>query len=320
MANLRPAIEVAVDLTNYFPVARVACYHAQHFPIQRFHIESRLDHLLTRKNGDAHILADAEIRALLDSPTCSELMLIVVATPVEEIGRDHDFDWAVIDPSSTQSIVQTAGRVNRHRLTPLDSPNIAILQFNRKKAEGKDQQVFRRPGLEVGQRYKTHDLKKLFDWAHIEQVDARLRFDADHHMFSRLDDASIESATKDIFARITSNDQPGNLWMALDTYTKSPLRNNEEQRIELTLSDDHPGGNWFEVKEEASSDPPVSRSIGAFDKPHPSAWLSLSDEAATAIAQEMSINVKSAMTVTVRATNAASVARHVSFGFYRRAN
>lgn len=50
---------------------------------------------------------------------------IVVATPLEEAGRDHDFDWAVIDPSSAQSIVQTSGRVNRHRLVEADKADKA---------------------------------------------------------------------------------------------------------------------------------------------------------------------------------------------------
>ena len=41
---------------------------------------------------------------------------------MEEVGRDHDFDWAIIDASSVQSIVQTAGRVNRHRLEKYSNP------------------------------------------------------------------------------------------------------------------------------------------------------------------------------------------------------
>ena len=113
---------------------------------------------------------------MLDHPDYDELMLIVVATPVEEIGRDHDFDWTVIEPSSTQSIVQTAGRVNRHRLNITDKANIAILQFNRREVEGGYNHVFQRPGLEIGVPYRSHDLAELFDWAAIEQIDARMRF------------------------------------------------------------------------------------------------------------------------------------------------
>jgi hypothetical protein len=38
-------------------------------------------------------------------------IFIVVVIPVEEIGRNHDFDWSVIEFSNSQSIVQTAGRI-----------------------------------------------------------------------------------------------------------------------------------------------------------------------------------------------------------------
>lgn len=315
MANIRPAVEVAMYLAKHFPQSRVACYHSQHFPIQRFHIERRLDFLLSRKSGDSHILADPEIRSMLDSDDTRELMLIVVATPVEEIGRDHDFDWAVIEPSSTQSIVQTAGRVNRHRLNIIDRPNVALLQFNRKAVETNDKCVFQRPGLEVGKPYETHDLSKLFDWSVIEQIDARLRFG--NHLFPKLDDNAIESATMAIFTRMVSSDQRGNLWMALDTYTKSPLRDKEDgQRIEMTLLDDPADGRWFDVKEENSTDKPVSRSIGTMDRLEHSAWLSMPDRELNELARTMGVDVKLAMTVSVRAKHVADVARHPSFGFY----
>ncbi|MSP98200.1 MAG: hypothetical protein EXR29_13500 [Betaproteobacteria bacterium] len=276
MANIRPAVEVSIHLAKHFPQARVACYHSQHFPIQRFEIERRLDFLPSRKDGDAHVLADPEIRSILDSDDCHELMLIVVATPVEEIGRDHDFDWAVVEPSSTQSIVQTAGRVNRHRLIPVGLPNVALLQFNRKEVETNDRCVFQRPELEVGKPYETHDLAELFNWSAIEQIDARLRFG--EHRFPKWDDNAIEVATKAIFTRMTSSDQRGNLWMALETYTKSPLRDNDDgQRIEMTLLDDSADGRRFLFKEENSKDKPVSRLIGRMDPPESSAWLSKPD-------------------------------------------
>lgn len=30
-------------------------------------------------------------------------------------GRDHDYDWAIVEPSSMRSIIQLAGRIRRHR-------------------------------------------------------------------------------------------------------------------------------------------------------------------------------------------------------------
>lgn len=244
------------------------------------------------------------------------LILIVAATPAKEIGRDHDFDWAVIELSSTQSIVQTAGRVNRHRLNAIEKANIAVLQFNHKEVESGNRLVFQRPSLEIGAPYKSHDLAELFDWANIEQIDARMRFG--EHLFSTLDDKAIVETTKSIFARITSIDQLGNLWLALDTYTKSPLRKADgRQRIELALRDDRADGKWFEVKEENSKDNPESRSVGHVAAPAARAWLSKSDPALRELARESGIgDIKLAMTVIVRAKTANDVTRHPSFGFY----
>jgi CRISPR-associated endonuclease/helicase Cas3 len=148
IANIRPAIATARFLAARFPDAHVTCYHAQDFTIRRFLKERRLDRLLTRNSGDRHIEGDPEIRERVSQSDSPDVKFIVVATPVEEIGRDHDFDWAVTEPSSTQSIVQTAGRVNRHRRLPRTVPNIAILQYNFRKVRGKAI-VFTRPGLET---------------------------------------------------------------------------------------------------------------------------------------------------------------------------
>lgn len=103
VANIATAVDVARHLAKELPQARVACYHANDWHIARFHKEKRLDFLLSRAEGDRHIVADHEIRAFLDEAAHEErpdVPFIVVATPVEEVGRDHDFDWAVLDVSS----------------------------------------------------------------------------------------------------------------------------------------------------------------------------------------------------------------------------
>lgn len=319
MANIRPAIETAIYLANKFPQAKVACYHSNHFTIQRWYIERRLDELLTRKNGDTHILKDPEIRNMLDTAVCSDLMLIVVATPVEEIGRDHDFDWAVIEPSSVQSIVQTSGRVNRHRLLNISKPNIAIMQHNLREIDG-ESLVFRWPGFEVSSNYKyeSHDLSKLLNWDDMKQIDARLRFG--DHLFTKLDDKSIYRATKRIFAKMTSRDKGKNLWMALDTYTKSRLRDSSEKnRIELTLSKPYDDEKSFQFKEQSSKDKPAQRNIDTKTAP-PNAWLSKTDAELVELAKKMveDEEIDRAFTVTVIADSASDVSRNLSFGFYRK--
>ncbi len=175
VANIRTAVDTARHLAKAFPYARVACYHANDWRISRFSKEQRLDFLLSRSAGEAHITTDPEIRTLLDTAAReqrTDLPFIVVATPVEEIGRDHDFDWAVIDVSSAQSLVQAAGRVNRHRLRPCgDSPNIAVPRFNWRHCRNMEQGSPRRPafcwpGYEREGRGKTypHDLERILPW------------------------------------------------------------------------------------------------------------------------------------------------------------
>lgn len=318
MANIRPAIETARHLAEKFPQAMVACYHSNHFTIQRWHMEKRLDELLTRKNGDAHILKDMEIREVLNTSKFSELMLIVVATPVEEIGRDHDFDWAVIEPSSVQSIVQTSGRVNRHRLLNISKPNIAIMQYNIREVDGKNL-VFHWPGFEVSgdYKYESHDLNELLNWDGLDKVDARLRFG--DHLFTKLDDKSIDDVTEKIFAKMTSRDKGKNLWMALDTYTKSRLRDNDGMvRIELTLNKPYDDEKSFQFKEQFSKEEPVPRTVRS-DGNKVNGWLSKTDAELVELAKEMleDEEIDRALTVTVTANNASDVSRHRSFGFYR---
>lgn len=58
------------------------------------------------------------------------VVVVVVASPVEEVGRDHDFDWGILEPTTPQSLIQALGRVLRHRsLAQLwrDSPEAATL-------------------------------------------------------------------------------------------------------------------------------------------------------------------------------------------------
>lgn len=227
VTNIRPAIETARFLAEALPHARVACYHAGDWVIQRFLKEKTLDRLLTRKGGNGAItryLEENQGPALAEG---GDRPFIVVATPVEEIGRDHDFDWAVIEPSSTRSIVQTAGRVNRHRRERVREPNVAILQFNYRYADG-EKTVFRWPGFEsADDSYGSHDLRELLDWDRLESLDAGLMFDS--HRFAELDDASIRKALEDPLRRLLDLEAPKPWWTGQAIYDEYPLREDEPQ-------------------------------------------------------------------------------------------
>lgn len=236
IANVSVAIKVAKHLLDTLPEAQIACYHAKDFVIQRDYKEKRLDQLLNRKQGNQRIEDDAQINALLQASVAPSVPFIVVATPVEEIGRDHDFDWAVIEPSSTQSIVQTAGRVNRHRLQPCELPNIALLDCNIRLLR-REKTVFHRPGLERADHPygEVRRMRALIDKALFatnkslgENLDARLRFETHKHPFAKHDDDSLSEQLSQALdslcppqAGAHSHNRP---LLAARFYTDYPLR------------------------------------------------------------------------------------------------
>jgi CRISPR-associated endonuclease/helicase Cas3 len=272
VANIRTAILLARHLSSSLPgdgvAVKIACYHSADFLISRFHKERRLDHLLSRGAGNAGIETDADIQreaAHAAAKGCTSLMFIVVATPVEEIGQDHDFDWAVIEPSSAQSVVQTAGRVNRHRMQPVTLPNIAVLQFNlrhcRNIENGKNEEAFARPGLELIRdgvsTHNSHDMSELFAWNEADQVtiDARLRFDHEVSRLAACDDKSLESSLSKFFGaqggRVKSLFDNENFVCQLigqTAYDASPLRSLSSQKREFFFTEIDERGPRFREK------------------------------------------------------------------------
>lgn len=260
VANIKHAIRLAQFLSDHLPEANIACYHANDWLISRFYKEQRLDQLLTRhkdgkkrKTGNEQIEQDDEMIDLIQKSNSLNIPFIVIATPVEEVGRDHDFDWAIIDASSVQSIVQTAGRVNRHRLEKVQQPNIMIPQWNYRYCEQRDieknkQQnkqrmpVFVYPGYEgyglsVTSTYSSQDLNELLPWDHQFQlvINARLRFDQINCLFAKYDDQQIGSFCQNYF-----NDQGEQLFSRADVdasimteniYKLTPLRERNYQEI-----------------------------------------------------------------------------------------
>lgn len=201
-ANIAPCVALARYLmnSNDWPEnteVRVMAYHSQQVLLLRNAQEKHLDNVLKRKekNDDSPLaFSDTVIRNHLDILTCNtkikHVLFILVATPVEEIGRDHDFDWAIIEPSSMASIIQLAGRVKRHRQGETTSANIGLLQYNWKTIKHGNQPYktdFSRPGYEFDGMIifnekerkascKTHDLKQLICETAIKQrLDAACR-------------------------------------------------------------------------------------------------------------------------------------------------
>jgi len=152
-------------------------YHSQHLLLMRSSIERRLDRLLKRNDPEA-IFRDSEMRTCLrDHPEPNQIF-VVIATAVAEVGRDHDYDWAVVEPSSMRSIIQLAGRVRRHREGACTSPNLHLLDTNcRHLQKNKEDNVaFCRPGYESKSfPLESHSLTELLTTEQIAAIDASPR-------------------------------------------------------------------------------------------------------------------------------------------------
>jgi len=121
------------------------------------------------------------MRSILDTSGATDVLFIVIATPVEEVGRDHDFDWAVIEPSSYRSIIQMSGRVLRHRkpLKDITKPNLTIMEYNKEgfQTPSSSGPVFHHPGFEISRLHvlASHDVKKLIQSSLLDKIDSTPR-------------------------------------------------------------------------------------------------------------------------------------------------
>lgn len=210
-ANIDPCIALTKHLTEFTcPEGiefRVMPYHSQQVLLLRHEQEKHLDQVLKRKernNEEPHALSNTIIRRHLDNfsqrkEKITDVLFILVATPVEEVGRDHDFDWAIVEPSSYRSIIQLAGRVRRHREEEVASSNIAILQYNWKTVKKGDNSYscfFTRPGYECNEKVKIDNTKEI-----------KAKFS--QHDVKKLIDESVISNRLDAIPRITNNPPPG---------------------------------------------------------------------------------------------------------------
>ena len=179
MANIDRLIDVASALLGVAapPGTRIhlCVYHSRHPLLVRSAIEQRLDRLLQRGKPEA-IFKDTELRALLDVDAESDHLFIVLASPVAEVGRDHDYDWAIVEPSSMRSIIQLAGRIRRHRASLVERPNIVLLDTNLRAVEQPGGAAFQRPGFESEDfPLSSHSLTQLLRAEELATIDAAPR-------------------------------------------------------------------------------------------------------------------------------------------------
>ncbi|MBP6618033.1 MAG: type I-F CRISPR-associated helicase Cas3, partial [Burkholderiaceae bacterium] len=167
MANIEPLVNVALALYQQGVPQGVrihlCTYHSQYPLLLRSAIEQQLDQALNRRQPDA-VFSLPDIRQRIDAHPEADHLFIVLGSPVTEVGRDHDYDWAVVEPSSMRSLIQLAGRVRRHRTGACTSPNLSVLATNLRHWKNHDpgKPAFCKPGFEAPHfLLNSHDLHTL---------------------------------------------------------------------------------------------------------------------------------------------------------------
>lgn len=191
MANINRLFYVAEELfrlgapEGYF--IHLCVYHARFPFILRSAIENQLDTVLNRREPQ-EVFDRQDIQQCLQNGEESNHLFVVLGSPVTEVGRDHDYDWAVVEPSSMRSLIQLAGRVQRHRQMICETPNILIFNTNLlhflsdKRQKGGTSAAFVRPGFEnvngdENDRFRltTHFLDDLLQEDEYRHITARPR-------------------------------------------------------------------------------------------------------------------------------------------------
>lgn len=161
LSRIAHAVAMAHQLCRLNPRSgihrRVICLHSRMTGAMRGFIETEIRSALTRKgscpdDGLRKVLSRHGIDRDARAEGAADIEIVVVCTPVIETGNDVDFDWAILDPSDARSVIQAAGRVRRHRIGSVNSPNIMILACPLVVMEtGK----LRNPGLETRLNQET---------------------------------------------------------------------------------------------------------------------------------------------------------------------
>lgn len=110
----------------------VLCYHSKYTTIELDNIEIQLNKIINRKD-EKSLINNEQINHIIDSnyiiknDNIKDLTIIICTTSILEVGRDHDYDWSIIEPSTNKSVIQAAGRVLRHRNNNDPESRVSIL-------------------------------------------------------------------------------------------------------------------------------------------------------------------------------------------------
>ncbi len=219
MANIDPLVAVSrellsLDVPEDDTAIHYCVYHSRYPLAIRSHLENILDKVLKRKDPE-DIWQQPEIMEKIKNSSEKNHIFVVIASPVAEVGRDHDYDWAIIEPSSMRSIIQLAGRVLRHRPQVPTKPNIILLNKNYKALAGKDC-CFVKPGFEISElkRLGSHDLLEILDVEQFETINAvpRITGIGNEELKNKCWSNLVELEHKALTIQLFLGRKPANVW------------------------------------------------------------------------------------------------------------
>lgn len=226
----------------------LCCYHARQLLILRNALETKLDRILNRNKENA-LFEHSEIQDALAKSPAKNHIFIVISSPVSEVGRDHDYDWAIVEPSSMRSIIQLAGRIWRHRPHKIpQTPNIAILNRNLRALKKGNEIAFERPGFESKPKFTlaNHNIETLIPEEQLNPINAIPRIQKQQDLQPKTRLADLEHA---VIAHTLNNPRPNHIntfwkaglshpfWVQLQLI--SPFRQQDVQQTEyVCLPDD----------------------------------------------------------------------------------
>ncbi|MTH48178.1 type I-F CRISPR-associated helicase Cas3f [Intestinirhabdus alba] len=256
-ANIDPLAAVAKALLAT-PSPQDVCihycvYHARHPLAVRSAMEASLDAAFIRHDA-ATLWQHPTIAHVLRQRPETQHIFVVLGTSVMEVGRDWDASWGIIEPSSMRSIIQFAGRIQRHRRIVPDAENVVLLSRNIRALRNLTP-AFCRPGFEdKACPLDSHDLYTLLppqDYQTINALPRILPANGDNKLAElehrRLRETLMNSRGKRIVAaEWWRNPLSWNAWMQ----RRTPFRQSQPEATFFLYLEDELSEPYFVFRTE----------------------------------------------------------------------
>lgn len=234
--------------SEYGVSIKTNCYTSALDSLNRKEMERRLGVLLNRKTPDWTGLKEIEALAKTGKPG----VYILATTPIIEVGRDYDFDWAILEPSSDMSIIQSGGRVLRHRVEALapQSPNVLMMDASIRGLMGEAGNPYGSPGPGFQQPHPLRADSSESPWRNVDGAcaDAKSVFGAalyssGIHAGYRLSDPATPADKADRSMVIAAHRADGHCSVRRFLETENPWRDDSFLEMKFRESENH--GNEY---------------------------------------------------------------------------